>query len=315
MSTPRVSIVVPLYNSERYLSLTLAGILGQSMGDFEVVLHDDGSSDRTLSIAREHAARDARVRLIISKHSGIAGARNNGFAATNPKSEFITFFDHDDVWEPNALALLVNALERNPECAAAHGLAQCILGTGERYALDDHAERTRKRWAVAGDKVVLLPLTEPTTFGALLIENYVTTPGTSLVRRPVMEAVGGFEASVEPCDDWDMNLRISRRGGFAFVNEVVINWRRHDTAASHLSNRWRQSFTTTRVRSIESTENTPAQRAEALFAFRHYLSGLRDNGLEDMKRGMFRLGARQLARSALLYTAYRRAERFARALP
>jgi glycosyltransferase involved in cell wall biosynthesis len=315
MATPRVSIIVPLYNSERYLSLTLASILGQSMGDFEVVLHDDGSSDRTLSIAEEHAARDARVRLIIGKHSGIAGARNNGFAATNPKSEFITFFDHDDVWEPNALALLVGALEANPECAAAHGLAQCILGTGERYALDDHAERTRKRWAVAGDQVILLPLTAPTTFGALLVENYVTTPGTSLVRRHVLQVVGGFEPTTEPCDDWDMNLRISRKGGFAFVNEVVINWRRHDTAASHLSNRWRQSFTATRVRSIESKENTPAQRAEALFAFRHYLSGLRNNGIEDMRRGMFRTGARQLARSALLYTAYRRAERAVRALP
>jgi glycosyltransferase involved in cell wall biosynthesis len=313
MPTPRVSIIVPLYNSERYLSLTLASILGQSMSDFEIVLHDDASSDRTLSIAEEHVARDRRVRLIKGAHVGIAGARNRGLAATNPKSEFVTFFDHDDLWEPNALALLVDALERNAECVAAHGLAQCILGSGERYSLDDHAERTRKRWAVVGDRVVLLPLSAPTTFGALLIENYVTTPGTSVVRRRVMEEVGGFESSVEPCDDWDMNLRISRRGGFAFVNEVVINWRRHDTAASHLSNRWRQSFTKTRVRSIESSENTPAQRAEALFAFRHYLSGLRDNGIEDMRRGSFRLGARQLARSALLYTAYRRARRAVRA--
>jgi glycosyltransferase involved in cell wall biosynthesis len=307
--TPRVSIVIPLYNSERYLSITLASILGQSMGDFELVLHDDGSSDRTLSIAREHVARDRRVRLITGRHAGIAGARNNGFSATNPKSELVTFFDHDDVWEPNALALLVGALEANPGCAAAHGLAQCILGNGERYALDNHAERTRKRSAVVGEKVVLLPLTASTTFGALLIENYVTTPGTSLVRRGVMEAVGGFEPTTEPCDDWDMNLRISRRGDFAFVNEVVLNWRRHDAAASRLSNRWRQSYTTTRVRSIESHDNTPAQRAEALLAFRHCLSGLRDNGIEDMRRGMFRLGARRLGRSALLYKAYRRAVR------
>src|SRR6185295_2473604 len=148
---------------------------------FEVVLHDDGSSDRTLSLARDHVARDARVRLITGEHAGIAGARNRGFSATNPKSEFVTFFDHDDVWEPNALKLLVDALVENPKCVAAHGLAQCILGTGERYALDDHAERTRKRMAVVGGEVVLLPLTAPTTFGAVLIENYITTPGTSLV--------------------------------------------------------------------------------------------------------------------------------------
>jgi glycosyltransferase involved in cell wall biosynthesis len=314
MPTPRVSIVVPLYNSERYLSLTLASILGQSMGDFEIVLHDDGSSDRTLSLAQEHVAQDPRVRLIVGKHAGIAGARNKGFSATNPKSEFVTFFDHDDVWEPNALALLVGALEANPECAAAHGLAQCILGNGERYALDDHADRTRKRLAIAGEEVVPLPLTARTTFGALLIENYVTTPGTSVVRRHIMDDVGGFESTIEPCDDWDMNLRISRRGGFAFVNEVVINWRRHDTAASHLSNRWRQSYTATRVRSVESSENTAAQRADALFAFRYYVSGLRDNGIEEMRRGMLRQGARQLARSALLYTAYRRAERAVRSL-
>jgi hypothetical protein len=69
------------------------------------------------------------------------------------------------------------------------------------------------------------------------------------------------------------------------------------------------------VRSIESKENTPAQRAQALLAFRHYLNGLRNNGIEEIRRGMFRVGARQLARSALLYTAYRRAERAVRTLP
>jgi len=314
MSTPRVSIVIPLYNSERYLSITLGSILGQSMGDFEVVLHDDGSSDRTVAIAGEHAARDARIRLIAGKHAGIAGARNNGFAATNPKSEFITFFDHDNIWKPDALARLVEALEVNRECVAAHGLAQCILGSGERYALDDHAERTRKRMAVVGEEVVLLPLTAPTTFGAVLIENYVTTPGTSIVRRRVMEAVGGFEPSTEPCDDWDMNVRISRRGDYAFVNHVVLNWRRHDTAASHVSDRWRQAHITARVRSIKSTENTPAQRTAALVAYRYYMSDLRSQAFEDIMQGMLGTGARKLARSALFYEAYRRAERSVRTL-
>ena len=315
MSTPRVSIVIPLYNSERYLSITLGSILDQSMGDFEVVLHDDGSSDRTVAIAGEHAARDARIRLITGKHAGIAGARNNGFAVTNPKSEFITFFDHDDIWEPDALARLVQALEVNRECVAAHGLAQCILGTGERYAFDDHAERTRKRMAVVGDRVVALPLTAPTTFGAVLIENYITTPGTSIVRRRVMEDVGPFESSTEPCDDWDMNLRISRRGDYAFVNHVVLNWRRHDAAASQVSKRWRQAFIAARARSIQSSENTPAQRAAALIAFRYYLRDLSTKGIDDIRQGMLGPGARKLARSALFYEAYRRVERSVRAMP
>src|SRR5215472_12817195 len=103
----------------------------------------------------------------------------------------------------------------------------------------DQAETMRDRHAVADGRIVRLSPTEPTTFGAELVQNYVTTPGTSLVRRSVLQAVGGFEAATEPCDDWDMNLRLCRHGHFAFVDKIVLNWRRLESAASQRSTRWR----------------------------------------------------------------------------
>jgi glycosyltransferase involved in cell wall biosynthesis len=313
-AAPRVSIVIPTYNSEPHIVFTIDSILGQSMPDLELVLLDDGSSDRTLAIAGDYAARDQRVRLVRGEHAGIAGARNRGLAATNAKSEFVTFFDHDDTWEPNALELLIGALEANPRCVAAHGVARCIDTHGKVWPTDDHPERTRDRVAVVGDRVVSLPLSAPTTFGAELIKNYITTPGTSLVRRPVLEAVGGFEASTVPCDDWDMNLRICRRGDYAFVNEILLNWRRHAGAASQSSKRWRTAFITARLRSIHSAENTPAQRSAALLAFRYYCGDLCTEARQDILQGQLTAAAHKLVRSLRLYSVYRRADRDVRAL-
>jgi glycosyltransferase involved in cell wall biosynthesis len=307
MAAPRVSIVIPTYNSERHFAATLDSILGQTMPDLELVLLDDGSTDRTLEISADYAKRDARVRVVPGAHEGIAGARNRGLKATNPGSEFVTFFDHDDVWEPNALELLVGALEKNPRCVAAHGVARCIDTAGNVWPGDDHPENSRARLTVRNNRVVPLELSEPTSFETELIKNYITTPGTSLVRRPVMESVGGFEASTVPCDDWDMNLRICRRGDFAFVNEILLNWRRHEGAASQSSKRWRQAFITSRLRSIHSTENTPSQREAALCAFRYYCTDLCAEAGQDVRAGMLQQAGRKLLRSLYLYPVYLRA--------
>src|SRR4029077_7115109 len=121
---------------------------------------------------------------------------------------------------------LLSALELQPSCQAAHGVARCIDSDGNLIAGDDHADNSRNRVAVADRSIVKLPQSAPTTFESELVKNYITTPGTSVVRRTALQAVGGFEASTVPCDDWDMNLRIARLGPFAFVDEILLNWRR-----------------------------------------------------------------------------------------
>jgi len=297
---PLVSIAIPTYNSARYLGPTIDSILRQSMPDLELILFDDGSTDETRSISSGYATRDPRVRVACGNHGGISAARNGAIAAMDRRSEFILLFDHDDVWEPDALEQLMNAIARAPASVAAHGLARCIDADGALIPGDDHAERSRNRFAVVDGGLVSLPSTSPTTFGALLVKNYPTTPGTTLVRRAVFDRIGPFEASTSPCDDWDMNLRLARQGDFAFVDSVLLSWRRHGAAASNVSTRWREAYMNTRRRTIEDPTNTPSQREAARHAARIDAQDLRRNARSAVLRGSFGVAARKVARSLLL---------------
>jgi glycosyltransferase involved in cell wall biosynthesis len=303
---PRVSIVIPTYNAAPYLSMTLDSVLGQTISDIEVILFDDGSTDGTLRIADEFAARDGRVRVLRGDHGGTAAARNRGFAASDPRSEFVTFFDNDDVWERDALESLISALERSPEAPGAHGLCRSIDSHGVQFPWDNISDVMRQREAVVGDDVKSVPLTEPTSFAALLIKNYITTPGVSLIRRSAFEQVGEFDPSLVPCDDWDMNLRISRLGAYVFVDRVLLSWRRHAGASSQVSKSWRYAYQRTRQRTIDAPENTPLQRQAAVYAVRNEVMVIQREAVQLLRDGSIAKAVKRFARSLMLATIWLR---------
>jgi len=263
MQAPRVSIVIPTYNSATYLAPTIESVCAQTFADWQLVLFDDGSSDSTVELAETLAQHNPRIRIVRGDHGGIAAARNSGYRQTHPESEFVIFLDHDDTWEARALELLVSALDGHPECPAAHGLARSIDPQGKQYEGDDLPDVMRQRRELHGGRLVDLPISAPTSFEAELVLNNATTAGTTLIRRRVLESVGGFEASVVPADDWDMNLRIARLGGFALVNEVILNWRRYPDSASIASKRNRRARLGVWRRTLQSSANTPKQRKAA----------------------------------------------------
>ena len=97
---PRVSLVVPAYNVASTIGDTLKSLLSQTFTDFELIIVDDGSSDRTVEIIDKFA--DPRIRLIRQRNRGLAGAHNTGIAAAN--GQFIGFCDADDLWLPQKLS-------------------------------------------------------------------------------------------------------------------------------------------------------------------------------------------------------------------
>ena len=107
---PRVSVVVPIYNVERYLEECLDSLEAQTFEDLEVVMVNDGSTDRSPAIAERYAARDSRFRLVSQPNGGLSAARNTGFEAA--RGEFLAFVDSDDVVSPRAYELLVGALDK-----------------------------------------------------------------------------------------------------------------------------------------------------------------------------------------------------------
>lgn len=108
---PQVSIIVPIYNGEKYLNRCIDSILLQTLEDFELVLVNDGSNDGSLPICDEYAAKDMRIKVINQANSGVSMARNNG--VDTAKGDYICFIDCDDWVDPCYLQLLYNNLKES----------------------------------------------------------------------------------------------------------------------------------------------------------------------------------------------------------
>jgi CDP-glycerol glycerophosphotransferase len=104
-------VVVPVYNVEEFLETCLDSLLAQTFEDFEAILVDDGSTDRSAEIAHRYAERDARFRVVTQENGGLSKARNTG--AGEAQGEFLVFLDSDDALPPNAYELLVGALDES----------------------------------------------------------------------------------------------------------------------------------------------------------------------------------------------------------
>lgn len=133
MSDPTFTVVVPLYDTERYIASTLASVLAQTWTDFEVVVVDDASRDRGPQIVRDFMARDARIRMVRQENRGLAGARNTGIR--HARGCYIALLDADDMWRPEKLAVHRAQLDADPTIGVAFSASQLIDENGGRLSM------------------------------------------------------------------------------------------------------------------------------------------------------------------------------------
>lgn len=107
---PSVSVIMPVYNTEKYVQTAINSVLAQTYTDFELIIIDDGSTDQSIEVCRQF--RDSRIRWVSQKNRGLAGARNTGIR--HARGNFIALLDADDAWEREKLALHVNHLQQQP---------------------------------------------------------------------------------------------------------------------------------------------------------------------------------------------------------
>ncbi len=112
---PRVSIVIPLFNKRATVLRTMESVLAQSLGDFEVLVIDDGSQDGGAELLKEHYS-DPRIQIYTQENAGPGAARNHGLRVA--RGDFVTFLDADDTWKPELLEKAVETLISHPECGA-----------------------------------------------------------------------------------------------------------------------------------------------------------------------------------------------------
>ena len=185
----RVSIVLPFFNSSRFMRECIDAVLAQTYPDWELILVDDGSSDASVAIAREYVEREPeRVRCIEHpgrENRGISASRNVG--VRHARGEFIAELDADDVWLPDKLARLVPELEAHPEVGMVYGNSLWWYGwTGEPAdGARDHLPVMEPTNGPAGGAEVLLRQLRGKTASPC--------PCAVLLRRSLVERVGGSE--------------------------------------------------------------------------------------------------------------------------
>lgn len=201
--SPRVSVIIPTYNRSRLLGETVESVLAQSFTDFECLIIDDGSTDDTGEVAREMAARDARIRLYIRKNGGGAAARAYGLSQA--RGEYVAYLDHDDRWAEEKLALQVEALDGDPECGLAYGRVSLYKQNGDYFG----ELPVRYRWGAVQRELIVS-------------QNFLGTYSNPMVRRELLARVGGPDPAVGMSDDWDLFIRLAGETRFGFINQRLV---------------------------------------------------------------------------------------------
>jgi glycosyltransferase involved in cell wall biosynthesis len=256
---PFISIIVPAHNNEEHIGQTLESIRAQSIQDWECVVVDDGSSDKTCAVVEAVCAVDGRVRLVRQSRGGASTARNRGFLESSPASEYVSFMDADDVWEADALETLVGRLLQVPEAIGAHGIAEFIDAHGRPLNPGGFSSFGRRRLGYRDGAIREWPVEEPTVFETLVWTGPLYPPGLLLARREAYERAGFFDVQLRHCEDWDMCLRLSRLGCLEFVDKVLLSYRRHGHNQSSDPRGSAAMVQRLHHKTFFSPENTPKQ--------------------------------------------------------
>ncbi len=201
---PTISVVIPAYNAEKWISQTIKSVQQQTFSDWEIIVIDDGSTDSTLEILK--GIVDERLKVFSYENAGVSVARNRGLA--HSAGEFIAFLDADDLWTPDCLELFLAALKQHPEADVAY----C--------------------WTARIDEKGNFLSAKPPVFfeGNIYPQLLVTISpflhcGSLLIRQQAIESVGEFDPCLKLGEDRDYWLRLARHSHFVLIPKVQLLYR------------------------------------------------------------------------------------------
>lgn len=206
MKQDKISIIMPCFNVSAHISESVGSALGQTFYNIELIIVNDGSTDKTLQIL--HRISDPRLKIISQQNRGVSAARNRGLAEAT--GDYIAFLDSDDAWSPDCLKKLYNALQSEPEAVLAYcGWQNVGLpgGRGEPYVPPDYESH---------QKLESLLRTCPWPIHA------------ALTRRSAIEAAGGFDEHFSNAEDYGLWLRITLFNRIVRVPEVLAFYHFHE---------------------------------------------------------------------------------------
>lgn len=212
---PKVSVIIPSFNCELYIAETINSVLNQTLKDIEVIVVDDGSTDRTREIV---AALGGPIRLIAQANAGRCAARNRGIREAG--GEFICLLDHDDVWFSNKLADELAVFEARPEVGAVfshyiywRGDAENNYPVPERFDLNAYPDGIDEEFS-------------GWIYHQFLLDCHMLT-SASMFRAEVFQRCGHYVESLPYSEDWELWLRIAREFQMVKLRRPSTLYRQH----------------------------------------------------------------------------------------
>ena len=216
--SPAVSIVLPTFNRLRYLPSAVQSVFAQTFADWELIIADDGSEGETAAYL-ETLNNPPRVRVLRLPHTANPGSVRN-CAWQVARGEYIAFLDSDDVWLPEKLALQLASLQSHPERGWSHTAFSLIDAAGVPIS------GVMTSW----------PATEGWIAERLVRMEIAVATSTLMIRRQLLEQVGGFDIKQRMCEDYDLWLRLSELSEIDGVDQTLLHKRRHQEHYGNYAN-------------------------------------------------------------------------------
>lgn len=270
-----VSIIMPAYNSGRYVAESVRSVQAQTFGGWELVVVDDGSADDTGEVVRRLAAADARVRYVRRPNGGQAAARNTGLGEA--RGSLVAFLDSDDLWLPGKLEAQLEVLERT---------GADLVYTDGYFFSEDGAASAEERFDILPGEARGAEM-----FRTLFTSNRIGTLSV-LVKREALDAVGLFDENraYQNCEDYDLWLRLAKWGAsFYGMTEKLMKYRRHAAATTYTASKLLAPMLAVILKHASDPALDPAlgrRRVRALY--RDLISSLVSEGQVDEARRRMR---------------------------
>ena len=214
MSIPPISVVLPVFNAERFVAVAIQSVLAQSCGDFEFLIIDDGSTDSSLEVIKSAVGRDVRCHVRSRANIGLVATCNEAVAMA--RGEYIFRMDQDDISHPQRFGAQIAYLTADRDCVA--------LGTRVMLADED-----------------LMPIIEAFKFTAHdeIDTANISGSGSAIchpsaaIRRTALLAIGGYRKEYEWAEDLDLFLRLAEVGRLANLPDVLLTYRQHASSVGY----------------------------------------------------------------------------------
>ncbi|MEL6988931.1 MAG: glycosyltransferase [Bacteroidota bacterium] len=210
-----ISVISPTYNAERTILKTIKSVQQQTYKNLEIIVINDGLSDRTLELLETVA--DARLKTYSYPNGGLPTARNRGIERA--QGEYISFIDADDFWTEDKLEKQLTALQTNPDAGVAYSWFTIAIESENNSG--DTSFVLGKKVFFSGD-----------VYERLLVDNFIGNGSNILIRSSVLKRVGNFDPTLKSCEDWDYFLRLASQVNFAVVPKYQVFYRKGEGTMS-----------------------------------------------------------------------------------